>query len=377
MKTLVSVLLVIFMIYSATQAQPRDAQHHAQMPLNCQECHSCARPTFEKPCLKLMPGFTREGITVFNSAAEAPEIIKIDTLEDLYEPTNFTHKLHAEMAFMSGGCISCHHFNPPGRVLSCIECHEPGTKREDITKPGLKGAYHRQCLNCHREWSHSTNCTVCHASKGTASTPAMTESKADSREKIHPELKIPTKLVYQVEFEDGPVVTFFHNEHSDLFGLKCQDCHQDESCGRCHDTMRTASMAQKDTHSDCVGCHEKAIEDNCQKCHNNKEKNPFNHATVGWPLNPYHQQLYCQECHGSQGKFNKLNRSCNSCHKSWNPNNFDHRLTGLMLDETHRENDCESCHLNRNFSAQPGCMECHDDLSYPANIPGHKISVKK
>ncbi len=364
----ISLLLTTFIF-----SQSRNQQHHAQMPLNCQECHSCSSPTYEKPCLKILPEFTRSSITIFHSADQAPEIIKIDTLEGDYEATIFTHKLHAEMAFMSGGCKSCHHFNPPGKVLSCIECHVPQSVNNDLSKPGLKGAYHRQCLNCHREWSHSTNCTVCHERKDIKAGPASIEDKSNFKKVSHPKIETPNKVVYKVELEEGPIVTFFHKEHNNLFNLSCESCHQNESCARCHDMHDRIAAAEKEPHENCIDCHESAIDENCTKCHDTKERKPFNHANTGWPLSKYHEKLYCNECHGSDGPFKKLNKTCTSCHKNWTSGRFDHKVTGLSLDETHSENDCENCHLNRNFSNKPVCTECHDDLSYPKDVPGEKI----
>jgi hypothetical protein len=365
--------LVVFSNFALSQSGAK--KHHAQMPLDCQECHSCSTPTYEKPCLKILPEFTRSSITIFDSADKAPEIIKIDTLKGDYEATIFTHKLHAEMAFMSGGCKTCHHFNPPGKVLTCIECHQPQSAESDLSKPGLKGAYHRQCLNCHREWSHSTNCTVCHERKDSGAAKASIDDKAEFKKVSHPNIETPGKVVYNVDFDDGPIVTFFHDEHINLFNLSCENCHQNESCARCHDTLdKKAAATEKEPHENCIGCHESDIDDNCTKCHDTKERKPFDHANTGWPLNKYHKKLYCNECHGSTGVFKKLNKNCTSCHKNWTSGKFNHKVTGLVLDETHIENDCENCHLNRNFSKKPVCTECHDDMSYPANVPGKIIN---
>ena len=57
---------------------------------------------------------------------------------------------------MGGGCENCHHYNTSGPILKCSSCHESSRKREDVSIPDLKGAYHRQCMDCHREWSHDT-----------------------------------------------------------------------------------------------------------------------------------------------------------------------------------------------------------------------------
>ena len=52
-----------------------------------------------------------------------------------------------------------------GPILKCSSCHESSRKREDVSIPDLKGAYHRQCMDCHREWSHETGCNSCHTPK--------------------------------------------------------------------------------------------------------------------------------------------------------------------------------------------------------------------
>ena len=115
------------------------------------------------------------------------------------------------MADMSGGCTYCHHFNPPGKVLACAECHEAALLRDDINKPGLKGAYHRQCLDCHRTWSHKTDCVMCHERKVEGQTDEQELNlKAELIKKSHSAVKVPKKIVKETEYEDGPLVTFFH-----------------------------------------------------------------------------------------------------------------------------------------------------------------------
>lgn len=369
-------LLIASVLMIRTVSAQSGETHHAQMDLDCSSCHVCKRPTYEKPCLKIFPEFTRrKGVTVHHSAEDAPEILKIDILSNLYEPTIFTHKLHAEMAGMSGGCESCHHFNPPGRIAGCYECHDPDATGTDLDRPGLKGAYHRQCLNCHREWSHSNECTVCHALKGDPDAATLTSVKASLQETRHPTVTEPKQLVYETEYDELPIVTFYHDDHAQRYDLKCVDCHQNESCSRCHDTMREAKTADKEPHDNCINCHEIEIDDNCQYCHDTKVKERFDHAQTGFSLIKYHSNLECQDCHRNEAPsaLSKTNGDCNFCHRNWNVSNFNHEATGLVLDENHRENDCEDCHPNRNFTAAPGCDLCHDELSYPKDKPGKLI----
>lgn len=96
---------------------------------------------------------------------DIPETITLDILSKRYGPVEFSHRYHAEMA---GDCVSCHHHSEKGSTPACGECHEPitvyhykGSERE--TGIGLKGAYHRQCLGCHKEMeSGPVGCTDCH-----------------------------------------------------------------------------------------------------------------------------------------------------------------------------------------------------------------------
>jgi len=97
-----------------------------------------------------------------------PEIIMIDILSKRYGPVAFSHRSHAEMV---GDCASCHHHSKKGSTPACGECHElisvyHYTGAQGETRIGLKGAYHRQCLGCHKEMgSGPVGCTDCHKKK--------------------------------------------------------------------------------------------------------------------------------------------------------------------------------------------------------------------
>ena len=364
------ILFVQFEVYS----QNEDKTHHAQFPLDCKECHTCSAPTYENPCLKIIPEFTRKkGITVHHSAEDAPELLQIGILSNRYEPTIFTHKLHAEMASMSGGCSFCHHFNPPGRVAPCRDCHEPSAERTDLSKPGLKGAYHRQCLNCHREWSHKNECQVCHALKGNEKDEANIDDKEEYKKIVHPKITEPDKKVYQTEYDELPLVTFYHKTHVTTYGYRCIECHENETCTRCHDTIKISTTMEREPHEACIKCHENSIDNKCEKCHDKKERAPFTHGQTGWPLNEQHINLRCGDCHSLNGEFKRLSTNCTSCHANWKLGSFQHDRTGLILDENHVEFECEECHINRNFSSVPVCSNCHDDYYFPKYKPGKEI----
>jgi len=101
------------------------------------------------------------------------EDISINGLENLYGPSAFTHKAHVDYA---GSCTECHHHSPAGEYPACAECHSArpiltpaegqNGVRSDDKMPGLKAAYHQQCMNCHKSMeSGPMGCTDCHAKK--------------------------------------------------------------------------------------------------------------------------------------------------------------------------------------------------------------------
>src|SRR5690606_4231445 len=162
MKRLICLLIVIIVTFTITPQQS-PGKNHFKQNIQCSTCHTCDVPTKSDPCLILCP---REKIvTVYQKPEETPELIVIDQISDRYGPVYFSHKIHAQMSDMGGGCEGCHHHNTSGPILKCNTCHETSRKREDESIPDLKGAYHRQCMDCHREWSHDTGCNSCHTLK--------------------------------------------------------------------------------------------------------------------------------------------------------------------------------------------------------------------
>ncbi|MCW8809525.1 MAG: hypothetical protein OQJ93_00810 [Ignavibacteriaceae bacterium] len=366
------VLLLAFSIF----VLPNFAQDHSQMKFDCSLCHACETPTKSNPCLIKCP--REKMMTVHIPPEKSPRIIKMNKLkakEDLYEAVIFSHRAHAEMSEISGGCEMCHHYNPPGNIVACDYCHNINRQRTDISKPDLKGAYHRQCINCHREWNKEVSCESCHELNESGKS-AFT-GKDYSKERIHPEIIIPTKLIFKTSKENGTIVTFFHNEHTDVFGFECKNCHHEESCVKCHDLSKSNTKTEISAelkHKKCESCHDTEDKNGCEKCHSHKEQGPFNHKIqTGFELKSYHSKLSCTKCHQTKTVFTGLNSSCTSCHSGWNSKTFNHKVTGFALDDVHIEFDCSDCHIGENFSASPSCENCHDDKSYPNDKPGKPV----
>jgi hypothetical protein len=381
MKKIIYFIAALFFIGSIN-AQQSPGKDHSKLNISCKTCHTCDVPTKNEPCLVVCP---RERIaTVYQKPEETPAVIVIKELSDRYGPVYFSHRIHAQMSNMSGGCENCHHHNTSGPILNCNSCHEASRQREDISIPDLKGAYHRQCMDCHREWSGETGCNSCHVPKKDYKAEKTETIQKKYAGKDHPVVLEPTKLVYQTNSDKGKLVTFYHNDHTNKFGLTCVTCHKQESCTKCHDVNRKndskpRKVSSKNTfeeqHKNCINCHNK--NENCNKCHSEKTLEPFDHSkTTGWALNKYHINLSCTKCHGSKLPYKKLDNKCISCHKDWNNETFKHSVTGLQLDETHAGFSCEDCHLENNYSVKPACTNCHDDYVYPKQKPG-KLSGKK
>ncbi len=343
---------------------------------NCGDCHTCANPTRQDDCLNACPRHTKAHTTSSHAAKEAPDSFVIDKLAEQYAGVNFNHKLHANMSEMGQGCAVCHHYSPPGRIPACETCHTKVANPTELRQPGLKGAYHRLCLQCHREWSHETDCKVCHQQPPAGAQPKSIKDNGDIMGQSHPVIPVPEKRVYDTPYKAGPVVTFYHKEHVELFGLKCTSCHRHENCSYCHDLKKT--VAQKKTmeqvHAICSECHEK---DNCSTCHDTKERPAFSHSTTGWPLNRYHTELDCRACHPTGKPIGKLMRDCSTCHAGWKTENFRHAVTGVQLDEIHSGFECTDCHVNRKFTKPPVCTNCHDDgRTSKTNPPGKRVERK-
>jgi hypothetical protein len=124
------------------------------------------------------------------TAMQGPETATLSSLTNLFEPVSFNHAMHVDVA--SNDCAVCHHHTTgtpvtdercarchknsgPANSVACRDCHsdspfsaESLQKISDSPllyhtgKPGLKGAYHRKCLGCHKEMGAPTECEACH-----------------------------------------------------------------------------------------------------------------------------------------------------------------------------------------------------------------------
>lgn len=260
-----------------------------------------------------------------------PPVVMLDDLVALYQPVPFDHRSHAKMSEMWDGCETCHHRKPnpatrpsdlpstrtqsdAAKIPRCRECHRPAAQEANLKMPSLKGAYHRQCLNCHREWTGANQCVVCHAERNpqlAATAPTTLPTTDDIVGRMHPPIEEPKDTFFRARFAPvaGSNVLFRHQEHSKRFGIHCVTCHRRDNCADCHAPDAAAAPISKrsrplnpgstwrQTHSTCLGCHEN---DHCNHCHYPDDASPpaaFEHANVGQLMDKDHATLECKECH--------------------------------------------------------------------------------
>ncbi len=172
---------------------------HFQMPdqafkdNSCASCHNVNAKDLaislladEKATADLAGSVRKTRANSYSKVAidKIPEIVVIKTIEDEYKPSEFPHRMVVQAIFEKAGnnsmakafhgdeltlCMGCHH-NSPATLTppKCASCH--GKTPEIATeKPGLKGAYHGQCITCHQKMEVKavvpTDCNKCHEKK--------------------------------------------------------------------------------------------------------------------------------------------------------------------------------------------------------------------
>lgn len=114
---------------------------------------------------------------------DIPDTVRIDRLSEKYEAAVLPHKkiiqtlmndiADSKVASHFHGqedvvCTGCHHHSPVGQSPPlCESCHTQPFNENDLHKPGLFGAFHRQCLGCHQAMNitEPSDCVGCHAKK--------------------------------------------------------------------------------------------------------------------------------------------------------------------------------------------------------------------
>lgn len=281
-----------------------------------------------------------------------PEVVVLDQVPGCYGSVRFDHRLHVGMSSIGEGCNVCHH---TGKTESCRTCHDPMSSAVTEDRPGLRGAYHRQCLGCHRSWSHQNACGFCHTSSSSLATSPGRERAVTSG--TLPRSTAQATYVYRTSHKGVPVVTFHHKDHAEVFGLRCVDCHVGTSCGQCHGPgAERPAVSRQQT---CYRCH---ADSKCVTCHDLAERPPFDHAVrAHWRLRPGHQGLACSACHGPGNMpVGPSAEACKACHAAQSGGVFDHSQTGVVLYGDHALFGCVECHTGGDDRQTARCAACHD-----------------
>jgi len=185
-----------------------EAYHEASSPWSCIGCHETEK---KKPdcvgCHHLMEGGLVESacstchtdsLNDLDAANKLPapeelipddtkEVIEITVMENEYGPSKLKHlAMVKKLTDISNNsklasyfhtdkmtiCQGCHHFGPmekKGDVPKCSTCHTVRKEPENKT-PTLLGAYHQQCLGCHKQMGGTEeekpqSCSGCHEEK--------------------------------------------------------------------------------------------------------------------------------------------------------------------------------------------------------------------
>ncbi|MDP8245284.1 MAG: cytochrome c3 family protein [Candidatus Hinthialibacter antarcticus] len=364
----------MFILLIACLTAPLFISAHEDQPLDCKQCHTCLNPTEEEPCLVPCPRNTSQVLPIERMGPDIVILDELQAIEDLYVPVRFNHETHAHMSSTADGCVTCHHYNENSIApAACVTCHPMEIIHENLAQPGLKGAYHRQCIGCHIQWDPNTECVVCHEKKAGGRLHGVATTVSTKR--FYPIVKMRDLIVYETEYEEGDKVPFHHRTHAMKYDRNCGDCHIDQSCDACHtqgmaELKPMGDIAPDEMHDHCFVCHGEA---ECEHCHGRETDNVFSHDITGWQMKPYHEPAHCRDCHSVRGEFVALNPSCKSCHASgWPLEGFDHAVTGAKFDEVHIEAECENCH-GESLSTEGGvillqqekiaisCSECHDE----------------
>jgi hypothetical protein len=192
------------------QEKPQCAGCHAQMntgarpaDATCASCHKKLpegatlpadgkmAPEAKASVAAMMLQTDKAGRTAW-AVEDIPETVKIDGISKQYAEAAFPHrkivlaltkgmeKDGLAQAFHEGDklvCQGCHHNSPLSATPpKCASCHAKPFDPANPDRPGLKAAYHGQCMGCHKSMGmtvlekngqeqSATSCVVCHDKK--------------------------------------------------------------------------------------------------------------------------------------------------------------------------------------------------------------------
>lgn len=145
--------------------------------VNLAELSSEARRAMAEAMLKARPA-AKPALAI----DAVPETVTINAMMDQYKEAKLPHrKMYTTLkkgaadnnlaVFFHNGettlCQGCHHNSPAGtKPPRCASCHNKPDVDASPLMPGIRGAYHQQCIGCHKVMNiEKTGCTDCHEKK--------------------------------------------------------------------------------------------------------------------------------------------------------------------------------------------------------------------
>jgi octaheme c-type cytochrome (tetrathionate reductase family) len=261
------------------------------------------------------------------SIDDAPKVHLLDSpvvnkYSDLYGPVRFMHSKHANVV---KDCTICHHripreegdrYGEPATMSElirrsikpkkCQSCHDHPFDPKMLHKPGLKGSYHRLCLDCHKESEQKTE-------KWLVDYRAAVKGLAGSRSLVD---RAPTDCI-SCHAKNG-------TDHRDLVKLqgKVDALDITKACLSCHEVqgremLNTAHWNWQGSSPYTVG-HEgrvdlgkryQAINNSCIALSGNWPRCTSCHAGYGWRDEgfDFHDMgtIDCLVCHDTTGVYHK------------------------------------------------------------------------
>ena len=310
------------------------------------------------------------------SMADAPKVVILNSrvvnkYSDLYEPVRFMHSKHANVL---EDCSICHHRMPREdqdtygepvtmtilrkrqiEPVACSACHGDPFNPRDPGTPGLKGAYHQLCMDCHQESEqvpHARGPVIYSAMvRGpiarTLDTRAPTDCLACHAKKV-PNHNQLVKLKGKV---DGPAVT-----------RNCLSCHEKEGKA----ILKTAHWNWHGQSPYTVGHEQRvdlgkkhnAINNFCINLNGNWPRCTSCHIGYGWKDANFDfsdmSKIDCLVCHDTTGKYQKAPPAAGLPVK-----NLDLVLIAQNVGRPSRAN----CGMNCHFRGGGGDAVKHGDMS--------------
>lgn len=160
--------------------------------ISCMKCHLAPPPKStgvlyqagEAKLARMLPAIWRKTFGT-RQKIDVPKKVVIKELEDRYQPVEFPHRqilktMKKKLADSKLAdyfhpleetlCQGCHHNSPAsGTPPKCSSCHGEPFNPKNLMMPGLKAAYHRQCMGCHDQMGIAKpaklDCIACHPEK--------------------------------------------------------------------------------------------------------------------------------------------------------------------------------------------------------------------